>query len=523
MSELFDSKIEDLADLIESSMKKYGKAPAFECFGQTLSFDELERLSRALASWFQHKSGLVVGDRIIIQLPNINQFPIAVFAALRAGLVVVNTNPLYTPREMQHQFSNSGAKGIVILQDLLGKLSEVIEESDIETVVVTHSLDLISKKHVTPEWGVSLMDAISVGETYQLKPRFHKNLDDTCVIQYTGGTTGVSKGACLTHRSILSNVGQFLERIDAKLVEQNEIFVCPLPLYHIYAFVVNMIMLFSKGNLNLLISNPRDLDALVKSIGEHKITGFSGINTLFVGLCQHPGFKELDFTSLKMTFSGGSALSMHAAQTWETLTDCTVSEGYGLTEASPVVCMNEPGNEQLASVGRPLMETKVEIWDSEDNEVAIGEQGQIVIKGPQIMKGYWLLPEETEKAMTKDGYYRSGDVGEIRPNGCIKIVDRLTDMIIVSGFNVYPNEVEEVLVSHPSVHEAAVVGEPDGKSGERVCAYVTVLDRDIKINTLLDYCREMLTAYKIPKRIVFMESLPKTTVGKILRRELRQT
>ena len=523
MSELFDSKIEDLADLIESSMQKYGKAPAFECFGQTLSFDELERLSRALASWFQHKSGLVVGDRIIIQLPNINQFPIAVFAALRAGLVVVNTNPLYTPREMQHQFSNSGAKGIVILQDLLDKLSEVIEDSEIETVVVTHSLDFLSKNIAAPKWGVSMMDAIAVGETYQLKPRFNKSLDDTCVIQYTGGTTGVSKGACLTHRSILSNVGQFLERIDTKLDEQNEIFVCPLPLYHIYAFVVNMIMLFSKGNLNLLIPNPRDLDALVQSIGEHKITGFSGINTLFIGLCQHPGFKALDFSSLKMTFSGGSALTMHAAQTWQAVTQCTVSEGYGLTEASPVVCMNEPGNEQLASVGRPLIDTNVEIWDSEDTKLPIGGRGQIVVKGPQIMKGYWSLPEETEKAMSKGGYYRTGDVGEIRPNGCIKIVDRLTDMIIVSGFNVYPNEVEEVLVSHPGINEAAVVGEPDSKSGERVCAYVTVLDQNVEMSTLLEYCREMLTAYKIPKRIIFMESLPKTTVGKILRRELRHT
>lgn len=523
MSQLFDSKIEDLASLIESSMSKYGKAPAFECFGQTLTFEELERLSGALAAWLQHSSGLVAGDRIIIQLPNINQFPIAVFAALRAGLVVVNTNPLYTPREMLHQFTNSGAKGIIILQDLLGKLSEVIESTEIGTVIVTHPLDLISKKIASPEWGVGMMDAIALGETYELKPRFNKNLDDTCVIQYTGGTTGLSKGACLTHRSILSNVGQFFERIDEKLEEQKEIFVCPLPLYHIYAFVVNMIMLFSKGNLNLLIPNPRDLDALVKSIGEHKITGFSGINTLFVGLCQHPGFKGLDFSSLKMTFSGGSALSMHAAQTWQNLTGCTVSEGYGLTEASPVVCMNEPGNEQLASVGRPLIGTQVEIWDEHDRVLPIGEQGQIVVRGPQIMKGYWLLPDETNKAMAKDGFYRTGDVGEIRPNGCIKIVDRLTDMIIVSGFNVYPNEVEEVLVSHPSINEAAVVGEPDSKSGERVCAYVTVLDKSIEMKTLLDYCREMLTAYKIPKRIIFMESLPKTTVGKILRRELRQT
>ncbi|MEC4724089.1 AMP-binding protein [Shewanella sp. D64] len=523
MSELFDSKIEDLADLIESSMKKYGKAPAFECFGQTLTFEELERLSGSLASWLQHKSGLVAGDRIIIQLPNINQFPIAVFAALRVGLVVVNTNPLYTPREMLHQFANSGAKGIIILQDLLGKLNEVIDKTRIETVIVTHSHDLISKKLATSQCGISFMEAIAQGETLKLNPRFNKDLDDTCVIQYTGGTTGKSKGACLTHRSILSNVGQFFERIDAKLEEQNEIFVCPLPLYHIYAFVVNMIMLFSKGNLNLLIPNPRDLDALVNSIGDHKITGFSGINTLFVGLCQHSGFKALDFSSLKMTFSGGSALTMHAAQSWQAVTQCTVSEGYGLTEASPVVCMNEPGNEQLASVGRPLIDTKVEIWDRDDTKLAIGEQGQIVVKGPQIMKGYWSLPEDTKRAMSKDGYYRTGDVGEIRPNGCIKIVDRLTDMIIVSGFNVYPNEIEEVLVSHPSINEAAVVGEPDGKSGERVCAYVTVLDRNVEMSTLLDYCREMLTAYKIPKRIIFMESLPKTTVGKILRRELRQT
>jgi len=519
-SQLIDSNIHSLGDFIEQSFAKYGDNPAFHCLGQTLSFREIDQQSRNLACWLQQESGLVAGDRIIIQLPNLNQYPIAAYAALRAGLVLVNTNPLYTPREMLHQFKDSGAKGIIILADILPKLNEIIGDTAIETVIVTRSDDLLTKNLAASEQGISFNQAISIGQSLTLQPRPETKLDDVCILQYTGGTTGVSKGACLTHRNILSNASQTLGRIKNRCNEGEETFVCPLPLYHIYAFTVNMMIFFSRGNFNILIPNPRDIDGFIATIKPFKFTGFAGINTLFVGLCHHPEFKQLDFSKFKLTISGGSALTFAAVKIWREVTGCSITEGYGLSETSPVVSMNEPGNEQVGSIGKPVLETEIEIWDDNDQVVADGEEGQLVVRGPQVMAGYWNMPDETSLVMTR-GFFKTGDIATRRPNGCFKIVDRLKDMIIVSGFNVYPNEIEEVLASHPAVLEAAVVGEPDDHCGERVCAYITV-EGEFDVEQLQAYCREQLTGYKVPKKIEVLEALPKSTVGKILRRELRK-
>lgn len=516
-------QISTLNEFIETSCATYADLPAYTCLGQTLTFAEVERKSRALAAWLQNESGLTAGDRVVIQLPNLIQYPIAAYAVLRAGLVIVNTNPLYTRREMQHQFCDSGAKGIIILQDLLPNLDEIKAKTQLECVIVTSATDLLTEdlsyQHDNYH---GFNQVIAAGDSLTLAANTHAQPDDICILQYTGGTTGVSKGACLSHSNIIACVDQTLDRCGDKFETGKEVLVCPLPLYHIYAFTVNMMAFFSKGSLNLLIPNPRDLDQFADALVPHKITGLSGINTLFVGLCQHPKFKSLDFSALKLTFSGGSTLTSATAEIWRETTGCSVTEGYGLSESSAVVCLNEPGKEHLGSVGRPTAGTQVELWDDNDTPVADGQSGQVVVRGPQIMSGYWNMPEETQKVMSAEGFFKTGDVGVRLPDGCIKIVDRLKDMIIVSGFNVFPNEIEEVLTNHNNILEAAVIGEPCAKTGEKVCAYITV-------NALLDsedvitFCREHLTAYKVPKKITVMEQLPKSTVGKILRRELRNS
>ena len=520
MSDLIASGINNLGDFIENTLGKYSANPAFSCLGQTLNFAEIDSKSRALACWLQQESGLKAGDRIVIQLPNITQYPIAAYAALRAGLVLVNTNPLYTPKEMRHQFRDSGAKAIITLQDLLPKLNEVKADTDIETVIFCNPADLLNNEKPLVAGCISLNQAMAKGANLTLNKRENINLDDTCVLQYTGGTTGVSKGAELTHRNILSNAAQNLDRLGDKCSQGQEIFVCPLPLYHIYAFTVNMMVFFSRGNLNVLIPNPRDMGAFIGAIKPFKFTGFSGINTLFVGLCSTEEFKQLDFSALKLTISGGSALTSDAVRAWRDTTGCSISEGYGLSETAPVLCLNEPGNEQVGTVGEAVVGTDIQIWDANDQSVAQGEEGQIVAKGPQVMKGYWNMPAETQKVIS-NGYFKTGDIGKILDTGAIKIVDRLKDMIIVSGFNVYPNEVEEVLTRHENIVEAAVVGQPDDRSGESVCAYIAV-NKALSTQDIITHCRQELTAYKVPKQVFILDELPKSTVGKILRRELRK-
>ena len=515
---LINLEFNDVADLIEDSLVKFAHRPAFSCLGQTLSFAEIDAKSKALAGWLQQQENLSPGDRIVIQLPNLNQYPIAAYAALRAGLVVVNTNPLYTPREMQHQFKDSGAKAIILLTDLLPKLTEIQANTDIELVVTTGAADLLTGDLTAPSGCVSFNQILSDNANGVLAPRPTITLDDNAVLQYTGGTTGVSKGACLTHRSIMANAEQTRVVLKEGCTEGEEIFICPLPLYHIYAFSVNMLVFATSGNLNILIPNPRDMDAFVQAIKPFKFTGFAGINTLFVGLCMHPEFKALDFSALKITISGGTALTSSAVNMWKETTGCSISEGYGLSETSPVVCFNTPGQERIGTVGKPVADTEVQLWDEDDQIV---EEGQIVVRGPQVMAGYWNMPEETAKAISKDGFFKTGDVGVRLEDGTIKIVDRLKDMIIVSGFNVYPNEIEDVLSQHEAILEAAVIGEPDDKTGEKVCAYITVKSQ-VSESDIKAHCKVLLTPYKIPKKIVFMQELPKSSVGKLLRRELRK-
>ena len=519
---LLPKNINSLADYLENVFSEYNDAPAYTALGQTMSFYDIEQRSRALANWFQHEANLKPGDRIAIQLPNLLQNPIAVYAALRAGLVVVNTNPLYTPREMKHQFSDSGAKAIVILSDLLPNLDKIIGDTNIETVVITSATEMLDPKTAPAhETYTTLSDAISTGESLPKFEREPVTMDTLCMLQYTGGTTGVSKGAALSHGNVLSNSVQTLDRLGERFQSGSEIVVCPLPLYHIYAFTVCMMTFFAKGCLTILIPNPRDPDAFINAIKPYKFTAFAGINTLFVGLGQHPEFKKLDFSALKLTMSGGTALTSAAVDIWKSVTGCNITEGYGLSETAPVVTFNQPGAEQIGTIGTPLLGTDVQILDSNDEPVADGEEGQIAVKGPQVMLGYWQREEATAEVMTADGHFKTGDIGVRLPDGAIKIVDRLKDMIIVSGFNVYPNEIEEVLTSHPSIIEAAVVGAADDKTGERVCAYISVSE-PISEDDVISHCREQLTAYKVPKEVHVLDEIPKSTVGKILRRELRK-
>jgi long-chain acyl-CoA synthetase len=511
--------ISSLADYIEETFTKYNSKPAYNALGQTMSFAEIDVLSAQFGAWLLAKGNLVAGDRIAIQLPNLLQNPIAVYGALRAGLVIVNTNPLYTPTEMAHQFSDSGAKALVILEDFVPKYEEIKNQTQIQSVIVTAANQMLSQQKSTSGYPC-FIQVFEEAKDLRLPERPQISLDDGCILQYTGGTTGVSKGAELTHRNVLANSIQTLKRLDNGFKDGDEIIICPLPLYHIYAFTVCMMTLFAKGAMCVLIPNPRDMDAFVQQIKPFKFSAFAGLNTLFMGLCAHPEFPLLDFSKLTLTMSGGTALTSSAADLWKKTTGCTVTEGYGLSETSPVLAFNEPGNEKIGTVGPPVPFTDIQMLDENDKPVADGKEGQIAAKGPQVMKGYWQRPEETAKVMTANGYFKTGDVGIKLSDGCIKIVDRLKDMIIVSGFNVYPNEIEDALTKHPDVLEAAVIGKPDDRTGERVCAYVTCKD-DLDKEDVLNHCRVLLTGYKIPKELHVIDELPKSTVGKILRRELR--
>lgn len=512
--------LNSLSDLLEQSFTKFADHPAFTCGDVSYTFAQMEQKSRALAAWLQHDSGLQPGDRVAIQLPNLIQFPIAAYAVLRAGMVVVNTNPMYTPTEMRHQFKNSGAKAVVILQEHLGKLAQIKAETDIIAVIETGYDDLSqgTTQDVT-EGHLGFCQLLSQYTNATLTDR-QSTLSDICLLQYTGGTTGVSKGAALHHRNMLANTLQLIDRFSAKCAEASEIYVCPLPVYHIYAFTVNLIVQASMGNHNILITNPRDMDSFIGAMQGVRFTGMAGINTLFVGLCQQPAFAKLDFSGLKLTISGGSTLTSATAELWQKVTGCTITEAYGLSECSPVLTFNIPGQEEIGSVGLPVIDTEIQFWDDKDQPVADGEEGQLVARGPQVMQGYWEMPEESQKVLTPDGWFKTGDVGKRLPSGVVKIVDRLKDMILVSGFNVYPNQVEDVLTQHPHILEAAVVGEPDETTGERVCAYITVTEA-VETEAVVDFCREQLTGYKVPKKVTILDELPKSTVGKILRRELR--
>jgi len=530
-----------VVEVFNKSVVKFADRPAFTALGQTLSYGDIDRLSADFAAYLQNETGLQKGDRIAVQLPNLLQYPIVVFGAMRAGLIVVNTNPLYTEREMEHQFNDSGAKALVVLAQMAGKAGRVVPKTQIEHVIVTQAGDMCSplkrtlvnfviknvRKEVEPysiPGHVKLLDALKQGAKSSYKP-VDASGDDICVLQYTGGTTGVAKGAMLTNRNLVANMTQahplFMMGLNPQGDDKSRVVIAPLPLYHIYAFTVNCMVLMETGNHNVLIPNPRDLPGFIKELQKWKFNAFLGLNTLFVGLCNNEDFRKLDFSHLLLTISGGMALTKAAADRWKEVTGCEVSEGYGMTETSPIVSFNPPGHTQLGTIGMPVSNTVCKVIDESGNDLPVGEAGELCVKGPQVMKGYWQRPEATAETITEDGWLKTGDMAMIQENGYMKIVDRKKDMIIVSGFNVYPNEIEDVVASHPDIVECAAVGIPDEVTGEQVKVFAVTTNPSLTGKDVTDFCRERLTAYKVPKMVEFRDELPKTNVGKILRRELR--
>ncbi|MBC7568417.1 MAG: AMP-binding protein [Spirosoma sp.] len=527
-----------LADLMTEGFQKFSNRPAYACMDKQLTFSEVDELSRQFASFLQNDLRLQKGDRIAIQMPNCLQYPIAMFGALRAGLAVVNTNPLYTPREMQHQFKDSGAKAIVILSNFASNLEKIIARTDIKHVVVTGLGDMLGfpkkqlvnavvkyvKKLVPPynlPDAISFSDALSHGSRQTFRPVAIKNTD-MAFVQYTGGTTGVSKGAVLSHRNIISNVECQHEWMKPGGIPDGEgTIVAALPLYHVYALTTNALASLKAGSMNLLITNPRDLNAFIDDLKKYKVTAFTGVNTLYNGLLNHPRIGEVDWSYLKVTSAGGMALQTAVAERWTKLTGNTPCEGYGLTETSPVLSSNPLGSGiRVGTIGVPWPSTEMKIINDDGTDAALGEPGEIVARGPQVFSGYYNRPEETAKTMLGD-WFKTGDVGVMNEDGFFKIVDRKKDMILVSGFNVYPNEVEDVVAQCPGVMEVACIGIPNEKSTEMVKIFVVKKDPALTAEQITAYCRENLTAYKVPKMIEFRDELPKSNVGKILRRPLR--
>jgi long-chain acyl-CoA synthetase len=531
------NQYKSMVDVFDQAVKKYADKPAFSAVGATLTYRDLDTQSRNFAAWLQNRTDLKPGDRIAVQMPNVSQYPVVVFGAMRAGLIVVNTNPLYTTREMEHQFNDSGAKAIVVLANMAYNVEKVLPQTGIEHVIVTELADMHSPikrtlmnaavkhlKKMVPAFNLpqahKLTAVLSEGSKEKFTP-VETKLEDIAVLQYTGGTTGVAKGAMLTHGNLVANLLQTRPMMGDTIKPGNEVVIAPLPLYHIYSFTLNCGIMLEAGAHNVLIPNPRDIPGFVKELKNHRFTAFLGLNTLFVALCNNEEFRNLDFSSLKLTSSGGMALTHDTAKMWERVTGCAISEGFGMTETSPVVTFNPNIAIQLGTIGLPIADTMVKTIDDDDKETPIGEPGELCVKGPQVMRGYWQRPEDTQKSFTEDGYLKTGDIALIQEDGYIRIVDRKKDMIIVSGFNVYPNEIEDVVSGHPNVIECAAVGIPDAKSGEAVKVFLVATPEGVSENELKEFCRERLTAYKVPKSFVFRDELPKTNVGKILRRELR--
>ena len=527
----------NLLEVLDITFKKYRYKIAFTCFGKDMTFDEVDRYSKQFAAYL-HSRGLEPGDKLAIMMPNILQYPIVLFGALRAGLVIVNTNPLYTPREMKHQFNDSGATAIVIIENFAYHLESILSEVPIKTVIVASMGEMVGGlkgglinfmvrrvKKMVPKFNipstVSVKHAIKEGAKFSIKP-FESKPEDVVALQYTGGTTGLSKGAMLTNRNLVANMLQMRSSCGVVLKDDgSEVAFCPLPLYHIFAFTVNCMGLFSMGARNILIPNPRDLPAVIKDIKTYRPTIFVGINTLFNALLNHPDFEKLDHSALVFGLGGGMAMNRAVSEKWQQITKSPLVEGYGMTETSPCASTNPAdGTGKLGSIGMPLPSTEMRVVDESGNPLSIGETGEIQIKGPQVMKGYHNRPDATAEVL-KDGWMSTGDIGIMDEDGYFKIVDRKKDMILVSGFNVYPNEIEDVLAMHPKVMESAAVGVKDVKSGELVKVFVVKKDQSLTEEELIEHCRTNLTPYKIPKFIVFKDDLPKTNVGKILRRELR--
>ncbi len=510
-------------DVMEQACRDYGDKPAFSCGPDTISFNALRGRADAFARYLRHHAGLQPGDRLAIQLPNLLQYTIAIFGALRAGLVIVNTNPQYTPYEARHQFADSGAKAVVVLDKLVPLVRKIQGETQLERLIVTSLDDMHNPVHDTDQADeVRFMQALRLGEQLPaVTPE--RGLDDLALLQYTGGTTGVSKGAMLTHRNILSNVLQAVSIIKPGDVEYgNEVRVSPLPLYHIFAFTANCIASVFTGFHSILITNPRDLDGMIADLKRHKFTLLTGINSLFVSLMAHPEFDSIDFSRLKWVNSGGAPLNTEIAKRWQARTGSVIREGFGLTETSPVVVASTaftPYKEGF--IGKAVPDTEMKIVDDEGRELPAGEAGELLIRGPQVMEGYWQRPEETEAVFSADGWLKTGDVGVIDEEGFLKLVDRKKDMILVSGFNVYPNDVEDAVMRHPGIRECVAVGVLDERTGEAIKIYVSLHDTSLDEAAIIAHCREHLTGYKVPKHVEIRDDLPKSTVGKLLRRVLR--
>ena len=531
---------DNIGELLVDSCRRYADRPAFTCMDKSMSYAELERHSAAFGAFLQAK-GLKPGARVAIMMPNVLQYPVAMMGILRAGFTVVNVNPLYTPRELEHQLKDSGAEAIVILENFAKTLETCIAKTPVKHVVVAamgdmlglkgHLVNLVVRrvKKMVPAWSLpghtSFKAALKQGASATLKPA-KPSEDDVAFLQYTGGTTGVSKGATLLHRNVLANVAQNILWQETAFVKrpkpERSVFVCPLPLYHIYALTVNALMGMYQGAQNILIPNPRDIPAFVGELKKYPINVFPGLNTLFNALLNNEDFRKLDFKPLYLTFAGGMAAQKPVADRWRQVTGVIISEGYGLSETSPVATTNRfDADDFTGTIGLPIPSTEIAIRDDDGNDLPLGEVGEICIRGPQVMAGYWNRPDETEKVMTKDGFFKSGDMGFMDKGGYTKIVDRKKDMILVSGFNVYPNELEEVVATLPGVLEVAAIGIPDEKSGEVPKLFIVKKDQALTDKEVLDFCRKNLTGYKVPRAVEFRTELPKSPVGKILRKDLR--
>lgn len=525
-----------VADVFAESCAQFADCPAFTCMGRTISYADLDRLSGVFAAYLQQCTSLKPGDRIAIQLPNILQYPVAIFGAMRAGLVVVNTNPLYTPHEIKHQLNDSGAKALVVLANIAKSAAAIIAETNVEQVIVTELADLHTpikralinfvvkhvKKMVPPfsfPTQVSFNQALSMAKSAWTPVA--RDPEDIAVLQYTGGTTGVAKGAMLTNRNLVANMLQVNDHMKHVFRPRQELYIAPLPLYHIYSFTIHCTSATALGNHSLLIPNPRDIPAFVKELQKVKFTFFVGLNTLFNALLRNEDFRRLDFSNLRLTSSGGMPLTTETAHRWVELTKAPMSEGYGLTETSPVLTVNPIPDYQLGTVGVPLIETECKVIDEHGSSLPVGEAGELTVRGPQVMKGYWQRPDATAEVLDAEGWFKTGDIAVIQADGFVKIVDRKKDMINVSGFKVFPNEVEDVLCSHPDIIEAAVIGIPDGEGSEKVKAFIVTANESLTLEQVRKYAKEQLTAYKVPHLVEFRKELPKTNVGKILRRELR--
>ncbi len=532
------NQYQNLVEVFNESCRINKDQPAYTNMGVTLTYEKVETLTNQFAAFLQNELKLKKGDRIAIQMPNLLQFPIAVFGALKAGLIVVNTNPLYTAHEMEHQFKDSGAKAIVILANYASLLEKIINKTQVQSVIVTEIGDLFPfpkslvvntvVKHVK-----KMIPSYKIPQAY----RFNLALElgaktsltsvdlkqsDIAFLQYTGGTTGVAKGAVLTHQNILANMLQIVSWMGTKLKKKEEVAITALPMYHIFSLTVNCLSFMWFGAQNILITNPRDIPGFIKELRNTPFSIITGVNTLYNALMNHPDFTKINFSKLKVSVAGAMALQRTVCEKWKDLTGTTLVEGFGLTETSPVVCVNPiNGGDKIGTIGVPVPSTDVKFVDDDGHEVKLGEPGELCVRGPQVMQGYWNRPDETALVLSKDGWLKTGDIAQIDAQGFVKIVDRKKDMILVSGFNVYPNEVEDAIASHPKVLEVAAVGLKDEHSGEVVKVFVVKKDPTLTENEVIDYAKESLTNYKVPKFVEFKTELPKTNVGKILRRALR--